>query len=1146
MSDYTVANLKQALDSAGKDGLNGLVLFGKVRCAIESPEWINKDRGIWLPGGRSLAILDIIGVQCLGNKHFEKGKIGSSDLYITKGSVVIVIRDKSWIGKPVAVSGKGFEKEREGATLKKQFGTDAYCAFVFAPDGKNNYGRNIYSIQPNAIIGLHQSHGRMLEYMFQAGDIVYPFETDSIMAIEAISNYKEIDVDQVEGMISTGSLGTVEQQGNGSEKKFDTSSDRIDVSKIDMGLTYHLEGMPQHQEYDAFNGEIEKAKKNRNTYCEELKSSLDELVSSDMLSVWTKELCDGYIRNILCNPDGTVGKGKERNKNLIEELIEYATTGAPVASGNTKSKDDSSDEENSKNSMIVSIIQMTPEDLIDGKGHWIRKQNELACFVLSQATGISVDSLRTNFYTGKRNNKGEDELMSMLLFNPYLWGMYFKRSIAECDMLYLASAKRAAEFFGEGVGKGISGWCRELRKRMVALSIIESRTEDTGDSFIWVWDKGAWKKDPHKVNDYIFDPSKFYKGYGRYISGIESPIPANAATSNRLLAITGNRYTCLEKDLISDMQKDTIKGYFHDVVNWLDKTGVVSGLIREEKDGMYLTIESDLEKEIAIYDRLREKGMSETGVNSSWIDDAITEYEGEMGFKLEKLQKDAIQLCKYKAGVLSGCAGSGKTTVSEVMKNVLMKLPGYSLVYCAPTGKACRRMSEVVKAPVRTLHSYFGIGNTSDSYLFESQYNRNQKDDKRIFIFDEMAMCSNDLLYSVVRKLSTEDIVFFLGDVKQLPPIGRGCPFRSLMRLLPCVELGVSKRAAEGSLVNYNTSLVNFVSTPTMKELLYDDKTFIARSCQDEAIPKAVSSVWKEFMSSGIDEKDIQVITGYRAAGEGSRKYSECSVLNPILQEMLRAGRDPQLFQTRYGNIYYKEDRLIHLENNYDIRRYVYAGSKGDKHYFREVVTSGIVNGEIEYLKGIYPASSVVVEEFEDDFLELRVGKGEEYHDIDKEFLRGLLEARELREDKLRDDDTFFKKCAESGDKKHFVAVGEVYDTDLKTTVYVFYRMSKKSGLDGYDYMAGMDLSKFDLAYALTTHKMQGSQSKAVILPFSSKSSPKFINRNMINTMITRSQGIVACIGSILGPDSVLNQGRKEVSRTDQKDILAYLTGSKF
>ena len=79
---------------------------------------------------------------------------------------------------------------------------------------------------------------------------------------------------------------------------------------------------------------------------------------------------------------------------------------------------------------------------------------------------------------------------------------------------------------------------------------------------------------------------------------------------------------------------------------------------------------------------------------------------------------------------------------------------------------------------------------------------------------------------------------------------------------------------------------------------------------------------------------------------------------------------------------------------------------------------------------------------------------------------------------------------------------------------------------------------------------MQGSQAQAVIIPLEKKSNPSFINRNMINTMITRSQGKVSLVGSIGNEySSALSRGRGEVAlkiKSGQyNDLLEKLVESK-
>ena len=99
------------------------------------------------------------------------------------------------------------------------------------------------------------------------------------------------------------------------------------------------------------------------------------------------------------------------------------------------------------------------------------------------------------------------------------------------------------------------------------------------------------------------------------------------------------------------------------------------------------------------------------------------------------------------------------------------------------------------------------------------------------------------------------------------------------------------------------------------------------------------------------------------------------------------------------------------------------------------------------------------------------------------------------------------------------------------------------NGYDNIMYLEGKDLGNLELAYALTAHKMQGSQSKAIIAVFGRSGSPMFVNRNMINVIITRSQEFVGLIGSVEGSNSAIERGRVNVSPRKRNDILGVLAG---
>ena len=82
------------------------------------------------------------------------------------------------------------------------------------------------------------------------------------------------------------------------------------------------------------------------------------------------------------------------------------------------------------------------------------------------------------------------------------------------------------------------------------------------------------------------------------------------------------------------------------------------------------------------------------------------------------------------------------------------------------------------------------------------------------------------------------------------------------------------------------------------------------------------------------------------------------------------------------------------------------------------------------------------------------------------------------------------------------------------------------------------DLFNLDLAYALTVHKLQGSQAKLIICVMYPVGYTTFISRNMIYTAITRAEEGIYLVGNVLGRDSIINKGRK-IEQNKLRDTIA-------
>lgn len=1110
------ANLLEALNK-NKGRIDNIVVFGRVRCAIKNPNLLGKS--IEVPNNSGFfAIIDAYALKCLDVDYFGDRYVRDANkLYFTKGSMVIFIDDKKWIGKDVKV----YKRGSSGVTVKRQWYAktlyDGVTAFVFVKGSGSGF-----KIVPNKLVELGKNdsdvRGTTLQDFIvsvvvnKEGVIEYPLSLDAVHSYEGVTSYEELKDEDI--------------SCSGTNSGFIADDERVDVTKINLHLTYHLSGSKRSEFSDIIENEVEEMSRARKKFANKLLSEIDgyykkELDSDEFdfsllghkgkdpvmsMSEVQRDIKRRFVANIVSKDSETIGNSKLRGNFYTGEFLKYAQEGSFSGMNIEGVTKEMKVQIREAVASLAEMVHVDPTFLLGDSGFdnvpLLKNNLNYATVVIALMMGKDPEDFSlSQVYMSNMYSVDANLWFYMLLRLPYLLGMLspgFK--LVECDILYLSFSR----FYSKDC---LADRNMDIRANLTFL-------ENLGD---------ASDKDTLIENSVLKNTKSKYPTLAmRYFNNFGFPAKLDSVEAIKTILGTDISLSPEDKEKWVNMS-----WYSDDRLEMLSDNGVIEII----DDKMMLT--SDMEKEFMIYDVLIDKGHTQTGIKDDLIEETIEEFEENRGFKLEKLQKDGIKLTKFQAGVLSGCAGSGKTTTSDCMVEVLKKIDGfeddYDLIFCAPTGKACRRLAEVVGGTVRTIHSQFGVFMGGSSYMAPVSKRRVKEDTKHIYLLDEMAMCSMPLLYEICRSLGDEDLIYFLGDCKQLPPIGKGNPFALLMKILPCVELGVSKRAAEGSTVNYNTTLINCMSDGYVRELSYNEKDFFCRECSDAVIPMEVVKCWKSFMDGTMggkkySEDDIQVITGYQ---KDDITFS-VPHLNPPIQRLLRSN-DRLLFRHTTRE-FYNNDRVIHLRiNDYSMNRYI--EEPGDTYVC--MPTFGMVNGEMGKLIGVVRSDMVHVLGF--NASTCKPGEGY-YENLDKEQLQELIEKRQAKEEDLRDDTKI------KNNRMYFVKV-KVYDVDLRKEVVVLYRATARIA-DGETVLEGSDLLNLDLAYALTTHKMQGSQSPVVILPFGSSCSPVFINRNMLNTMVTRSQGTVCMVGSVKGADSPINQGRKFVSPMGCSDLLTVLSNS--
>jgi hypothetical protein len=161
------------------------------------------------------------------------------------------------------------------------------------------------------------------------------------------------------------------------------------------------------------------------------------------------------------------------------------------------------------------------------------------------------------------------------------------------------------------------------------------------------------------------------------------------------------------------------------------------------------------------------------------LDKSRLDYNDELLAREEKAESLRI-LTNYRFSVLIGPAGSGKTSLLEILEEVPEIKKG-GVLKLAPTGKARVKLGHNAKTLAQFLYP--------DRYdAATGNYLLNEEGAKfsgaKNIIIDEASMLTEEQLASLFNALGPVDRIILVGDYRQLPPIGTGRPFVDIVSQL--------------------------------------------------------------------------------------------------------------------------------------------------------------------------------------------------------------------------------------------------------------------------------------------------------------------------------------------------------------------------
>lgn len=153
------------------------------------------------------------------------------------------------------------------------------------------------------------------------------------------------------------------------------------------------------------------------------------------------------------------------------------------------------------------------------------------------------------------------------------------------------------------------------------------------------------------------------------------------------------------------------------------------------------------------------------------IESLIEYYEDQKNVLLNYRQRQAVKMVyANNLSIIVGGPGTGKSTILDIVL-CIAKHEDKQILLAAPTGKAAQRMEESTGYSAKTIHDHLSY----DGQRFNQNYL-----DADLIVIDEASMIDTEVGCALLKAIPEKARVVFVGDNRQLPPVGDGNVFSDM------------------------------------------------------------------------------------------------------------------------------------------------------------------------------------------------------------------------------------------------------------------------------------------------------------------------------------------------------------------------------
>ncbi|MBN2300339.1 MAG: ATP-dependent RecD-like DNA helicase [Acholeplasmataceae bacterium] len=351
---------------------------------------------------------------------------------------------------------------------------------------------------------------------------------------------------------------------------------------------------------------------------------------------------------------------------------------------------------------------------------------------------------------------------------------------------------------------------------------------------------------------------------------------------------------------------------------------IEEGRIIEENHRFYLAI--SYYTEIHLANKINElASIDEVKYDQNYLTTLLDAVEIQKGMQYTLVQKEAILTAlSNPVSIITGGPGTGKTTIIDgllevyrIYNHLNYKNPMITekIALMAPTGRAAKRMKELLDMEAKTIHRQLGY-----SYDGLFTYDENHLLSQDLIIIDEASMIDVFLANKLFSAIKIGAQVVIVGDVDQLPSVGPGQILADIIDsdMIPVVRLNEIHRQAKDSRIIQLARSVNEQNL-TVDDLISDQDVYLYRA-PAERIKSVIIKQIEGALREGYSLKDdIQVLAPMYKGELGIDSF------NLLLQDKFNENKTGGII---YGDkTYYVGDKVIQLVN--DPERLIMNGDIG-------------------------------------------------------------------------------------------------------------------------------------------------------------------------------------------------------------------------